>query len=263
MTNIILVENLTKSFRLTEKNRKLLSSVEKKITVLKKLSFLVRKGEIFGILGPNGAGKTTAMRIIAGLIKSDNGDVIVDGFSVRENTMEVKKRIGFLSDELKLDGYFSPSYLFDFYSALRGINKNDIRMHKEYLFNLFGIKNFSREKIAALSNGMRQKVALVLSIAHDPDIIIFDEPTNGLDIVAARTVIDFLIEMKNHGKSILLSTHILSLVENICDRVGIIIDGRLVFCDFVAKMNKEKTMEDCFFSLYDQSKIYKGMEILK
>jgi sodium transport system ATP-binding protein len=108
---------------------------------------------------------------------------------------------------------------------------------------------------------MRQKAAFVLSVAHDPDIIIFDEPTNGLDIVAARTVVDFLLEMKRQGKSILLSTHIFSLVEKICDRVGIIIDGRLVFCDSIPQIIQKTTLEDCFFSLYDQPQVHKDLEL--
>jgi len=261
MQEILQALSLVKSFRLKSKQRSLVFKTHRLKKALDDLSFSANAGEIYGLLGPNGAGKTTAMRIIAGLIKSDGGDAIVDGFSVRENTMEVKRRIGFLSDELRLDGFFSPSYLFDFFSALRGVSKNDAKIRKERLFTLFGIDRFSREKVASLSNGMRQKVAFVLSIAHDPDIIIFDEPTNGLDIVAARTVVDFLLEMKRQGKSILLSTHIFSLVEKICDRVGIIIDGRLVFCDSIPRIIQKTTLEGCFFSLYDQPQVHSDLEL--
>jgi sodium transport system ATP-binding protein len=261
MQEILQALSLVKNYRLKSKRSVSEGNKSQRIKkALDGLSFSVNSGEIYGLLGPNGAGKTTAMRIIAGLIKSDSGDVIVDGFSVRENAMDVKRRIGFLSDELRLDGFFSPSYLFDFFSALRGVSKNDAKIRKERVFTLFGIECFSREKVSALSNGMRQKVAFVFSVAHDPDIIIFDEPTNGLDIVAARTVVDVLLEMKKQGKSILLSTHIFSLVEKICDRVGIIIDGRLVFCDSIPQIIQKTTLEDCFFSLYDRLQVHSDLD---
>ena len=116
----------------------------------------------------------------------------------------------------------------------------------------FGIEDFKEVKIGDLSTGMKQKVSLVISIVHDPEIIIFDEPTNGLDVITAKSVTDFLIELKKEGKTIILSTHIFSLVEKLCDRVGIIFDGRMIKDDSLTNLTKEKSLEDVFFELYDE-----------
>ena len=123
---------------------------------------------------------------------------------------------------------------------------------KNYLFKKFGIEDFKEVKIGDLSTGMKQKVSLVISIVHDPEIIIFDEPTNGLDVITAKSVTDFLIELKKEGKTIILSTHIFSLVEKLCDRVGIIFDGRMIKDDSLTNLIKEKSLEDVFFELYDE-----------
>ena len=111
------------------------------------------------------------------------------------------------------------------------VDENISKVRKEELFNKFGINDYKEIKIADLSTGMKQKVSLVISLVHDPDIIIFDEPTNGLDVITAKTVTDFLVELKKVGKTVILSTHIFSLVEKLCDRVGIIINGKMILCD--------------------------------
>ena len=119
------------------------------------------------------------------------------------------------------------------------------------MFKKFGIDEFMEVKVADLSTGMKQKVSLVISLVHNPNIIIFDEPTNGLDIITAKTVTDFLIDLKKEGKTVILSTHIFSLVEKLCDRVGIIINGKMALEDTVENMTKEKSLEDVFFELYE------------
>ena len=139
--------------------------------------------------------------------------------------------------------------------------KNSTNKRKRQLFDYFGINHFAQERIATLSNGMKQKVSLALSIAHNPMVIIFDEPTNGLDIITSRLVVDFLLEMKRQGKTIIVSTHIFSLVEKICDCVGIIIDGQMVFTSPVSQIIKKTTLENLFFSLYDKPQIYINLEL--
>ena len=121
---------------------------------------------------------------------------------------------------------------------------------KALLFSRFGIDNFAETKISDLSTGMKQKVSIAISLVHDPDFIIFDEPTNGLDVLTAKTVTDFLLEQKERGKTVLLSTHIFSLVEKICDRAGIIIDGKMAKEGSVKELTAEKSLEDAFFDLY-------------
>jgi len=251
MSAILSVANLTKTFRLNRMQRKLAHITNAKIIAVDNLSFSVNEGEIFGLLGPNGAGKTTTMRIISTLINSDEGDVFVAGNSVKEYPLKVRRKIGFLSGDLKLDEFFTPAYLFDFFSALREVPKAQALEQREKLFDRFGINEYAHKKLAALSSGMKQKVAFIISIAHDPPIIIFDEPTNGMDLLAARTVTEFLLELKQQGKTIILSTHIFSLAEKICDRVGFIINGKLVSSGPLKQIAGNGNLEDAFFSIYD------------
>lgn len=250
MEEILVVKDLKKTFKISARQQKLEKTKEKIKVAVKDLSFQAYKGEIFGLLGPNGAGKTTTLRMIATLISPDEGDVLVDGSSVCREPDAVRNKIGFLTSELKLEEFFTPNYLFDFFAELHGMEKEETEQRKAQLFEKFGIGKFAEVKVADMSTGMKQKVSLVISIVHDPDIIIFDEPTNGLDVLTAKVVTDFLVELKNQGKTIIVSTHIFSLVEKICDRVGIIIDGTMVLCDELSAVTKEKCLEDVFFDIY-------------
>ena len=128
------------------------------------------------------------------------------------------------------------------------------RDRKQKMFERFGIDKFAEVKVANLSTGMKQKLSLVISLVHDPEVIIFDEPTNGLDVLTARTVTDYLQELRAEGKTIILSTHIFSLVERLCDRVGVIIDGRLVACGALDEVCDGMSIEDRFFNMYKEVK---------
>lgn len=254
METILVAEGLKKTFSLSRKQQKLEKTNSKTKVAVDSLSFSAYKGEIFGLLGPNGAGKTTTLRMIASLIRPDQGDVLVDGFSVVKDPQKVRERIGFLTSELKLEDFFTPNYLFDFFSELYGITPTTHNERKQKLFSRFGIEKFAEVKVANLSTGMKQKVSLTISLVHDPDIIIFDEPTNGLDVLTAKTVTDYLLELRNMGKSIILSTHIFSLVEKVCDRVGVVIDGRMAACDTLERIRNGKSLEDRFFDIYSEMK---------
>ncbi len=254
MKEILKVSEISKTFRLSSKQQKIEKTDRKTKTAVEKLSFSAYEGEIFGLLGPNGAGKTTTLRMLATLIRPDEGDAVIDGVSVMKQPEEVRKKIGFLTSELKLEDFFTPDFLFDFFSDLHKV-PDEIRLkRKDELFEKFGIDKFAQVKVANLSTGMKQKVSLVVSLVHDPDIIIFDEPTNGLDVITAKVVTDFLLELKSRGKTVIVSTHIFSLIEKICDRVGIIIDGKMAVCDDLKKITEEKSLEDVFFDLYFERK---------
>lgn len=254
MEVILDVKNLTKTFTLSRKQQAIEKTKLKQRIAVNDLSFKAYKGEIYGLLGPNGAGKTTTLRIISTLIKADSGDALIDGVSVKNDPDEVRAKIGFLTSELKLDDFFTPNYLFDYFSNLQGIAPDVREKRKKEMFAKFGIDEFREVKVSDLSTGMKQKVSLVISVVHDPDIIIFDEPTNGLDVITAKTVIDFLIDLRSQGKTIILSTHIFSLVERICDRVGIIIDGRMVLESSMEEFKEPNALEERFFELYDNVK---------
>lgn len=252
MEEILKVDNLTKTFRLSKKQQKLERTSTKVKVAVDNLSFSAYKGEIFGLLGPNGAGKTTTLRMLATLIKPDSGDALINGKSIITQEEDVRRNIGFLTSELKLEDFFTPNYLFNFFGELYGMDKATIKQRRDQLFSRFGIDRFAEVKFSNLSTGMKQKVSLVVSIVHDPEFVIFDEPTNGLDVLTAKVVTDFLSELKNDGKTIILSTHIFSLVEKLCDRVGIIINGKLAKIDTIENLTKEASLEDTFFEIYRQ-----------
>ncbi len=250
--NTLEVMNLKKTFKLSRKQRRIEKTDEKVKVACDGLSFTAYPGEIFGLLGPNGAGKTTCLRSISTLIKPDEGDITVGGSSVKEDAFDVLGKIGFLTSELKLEDHFTPNYLFTYFSKLHGIDDEElIETRKNDLFKRFGIDKFMEVKVGELSTGMKQKTSIAISLVHDPEFVIFDEPTNGLDVLTARNVTDYLIELKNQGKTVIISTHILSVVEKLCDRVGIIIKGKMKVCDTVANILKDtdKDLEDIFFDL--------------
>lgn len=253
MKELLQVQNLCKSFTLSAKQQKLEKTREKVRVAVDDLSFSAYKGEIFGLLGPNGAGKTTTLRMLATLIKPDSGDALLDGRSVVKEPAQVRAEIGFLTSDLKLEDFFTPNYLFDFFSDLHHVEPKLREERKKRMFARFGIDRFAEVKVANLSTGMKQKVSLVISLVHDPDIIIFDEPTNGLDVLTAKVVTDFLLELKAQGKTIILSTHIFSLIDKICDRVAIIINGRLIVCDTLDAVKNGLDLEERFFQIYSET----------
>ena len=253
MKEILQVQGLTKTFRLSAKQQKLERTKEKVRVAVDNLSFSAYEGEIFGLLGPNGAGKTTTLRLLATLIRPDSGDAVVDGVSVVRQPDQVRSRIGFLTSELKLEDCFTPNYLFDFFAGLHKVDPVVRDRRRKILFERFGIDRFAEVKVANLSTGMKQKVSLVVSIVHDPDIIIFDEPTNGLDVLTAKVVTDFLQELRGEGKTIIVSTHIFSLIEKLCDRVGVIVNGRMTVCDTLERVCGGKNLEDRFFEIYKET----------
>ena len=258
MEPILIAQNLRKTFKLSSKQQKLEKTRQKVKVAVDGLSFAANKGEIFGLLGPNGAGKTTTLRMLATLIRPDEGDATLDGVSVVKNPDAVRSRVGFLTGELKLEDFFTPNYLFDFFADLHGVDSATAAARKAELFGKFGIDEFAEVKVGNLSTGMKQKVSLVISVVHDPDVIIFDEPTNGLDVLTAKVVTDFLLELRERGKTVILSTHIFSLVEKLCDRVGIVIGGRMVACDTLTAVCDGMSLEDRFFELY---KAHAGEEV--
>lgn len=253
--NTLRVEHLYKVFKLSSKQKKYQRISSDYITAVNDVSFEVKPGIIYGLLGPNGAGKTTTLRIIASLIKPKSGKILFNDKDIEDNIAEYRAKIGFLTSELKLDDFFTPSETFEYMGQLYGMSKEEINDKKEQLFASFGVNKFRNIKIRELSTGMKQKVSLAVSLCHSPEIIIFDEPTNGLDVLAAKEVEDFLLKMKKEGHIILISTHIFSLVEKLCDEVGIIIKGKMILNTSMEEVHKKGNMEDVFFSLVNKEEM--------
>lgn len=254
MNEVLTVKNLVKTFRLSKKQQQIEGTKTKKKIAVNDLSFSLHEGEMFGLLGTNGAGKTTTLRMISTLIKPDSGTIILEGIDAIKEPAKVRSRIGFLTSELKLEDFFTPNYMFDYFSGLHGVATKVSEERKKVLFERLGIDKFAEVKIGDLSTGMKQKISIAVSLVHDPDIIIFDEPTNGLDIVTAKVVTDFLISLKEEGKTIVISSHIFSLIEKTCDRVGIVVDGKMVFMDNLNTVLQTSSLEDKFFDVYREVK---------
>ena len=251
MEDILTVDNLVKVFPLSKKQQKIEKSGSSSKIAVNNLCFSLVRGETFGLLGNNGAGKTTTLRMLATLIKPNSGSIIIDGVDAIKNPAQIRRKIGFLTSELKLEEFFTPNYMFDYFSKLHGVDPEVAKARKETLFSSMGIDSFAEVKIADLSTGMKQKVSLAVSIVHDPDIIIFDEPTNGLDIITAKVVTDFLHTLKDSGKTVIISSHIFSLIEKTCDRVGILVDGKMAFVGQMQEILETTTLEDKFFQVYE------------
>lgn len=247
------IKSLTKIYKISKKQMKEQKTKKNMIKAVENVSITANKGEIYGLLGPNGAGKTTALRCIATLLKPTDGEITVCGYDTVKESEKVRKSIGFLTNEIKLDPQFSPQYMFHFFGRLHNIDDKVIEERREELFSYFGINDFKDKKISELSTGMKQKAAIAVSLVHDPDVIIFDEPTTGLDIITARSVTDYLKKLRENGKIIIISTHIMTEAEKLCDKIGIIINGQKVAdgtLDDIVKENQSKDLEDAFFELY-------------
>ena len=247
--NTLEVKNISKTFTLNEKERKERGIKDTKKVAVASVSFEAHEGEIVGLIGPNGAGKTTTMRIISSLIKPDNGDVLFNGQSIFKD-MEIKRKIAFMTSDLKLDPKSSANEMFDFFTDLYSIPKETAKKRKVELFEKLEISTFANTKIAKLSQGMSQKVKIAIAILHDPQFIIFDEPTNGLDVVASRIVREYLLEMKAAGKCIILSTHLFDLAEKVCDKVVMIHNGKVIADDKLSTLTANKNLEDAFYDIY-------------
>lgn len=233
-------------------------SYTKEKETIKGVSFEVRKGEIFGLLGPNGAGKTTLMQMIATLMKPSSGHIVIDGMDANKDLLEIHKKIGFLTNEIKLDPLSTPNRLFDFFAELYEIPKSELETRKQESFERFGIGPFADKKFNELSTGMKQKISIAISLIHNPPIIIFDEPTNGLDILTSKQVTDYLKDLKAQGHAIILSTHIFSVAEDLCDEIAVIVDGRIAAqgsVEELIKLTEAESFEQAFFKIYVENHV--------
>jgi sodium transport system ATP-binding protein len=223
-----------------------------KIRAVDDVSFEAHAGEIFGLLGINGAGKTTTLRMLATMLKPTGGKAAVCGHSIAKEPQLVRRKIGFMSTATSLYGRLSAREMVTYFGKLNGMSRESIEKRAQELFDLFAMNEFLDRRCDKLSSGMKQKVSIVRTVLHDPQVMIFDEPTAGLDVLTSRTIVDFVKDCRTRGKCVLFSTHIMEEVEKLCDRVGVIHDGRLLACETVDAL-KARTpsarVEDAFVSL--------------
>jgi len=231
---------------------KVFGTGKKEVRALDNVSFTVQSGEIFGLLGPNGAGKTTSLRLLSTLLKPTKGRIAVAGLDTVKESQKVRKRIGFLSSDMNLAGSLSAQELFRFFGALNHIEESEVVNRTNRLIDQLKMEDFFQRKVETYSTGMKQKTLIGIALLHDPDIIIFDEPTNGLDIITGRVVLDILKSLKQRGKTLIISTHIMSIAEKLCDRVGIIHKGEIRVIGTLQEIytqTGQPDLEEAFFSV--------------
>lgn len=227
------------------------------VQALTGLTFRVMPGEIYGLLGPNGAGKTTTIKIITGLVDATSGSVKVDGFDPTKNPIEVKSRIGYVAEKPILYDSLSPRDFLEFVASIRKIEETTASRIVTQLADAFGMEKYFDAPIATLSMGMKQKVALIASLVHQPPVLLLDEPLSGLDAKSSRIVKDLLLLHTQKGGAVLFSTHIMEVAEHLCTRIGIIYQGKIVAEGTLDQLknksgNKNKTLEDLFLKLTNE-----------
>jgi len=254
---MIEVQDLKKRFKLTWKMKRELGKAASNgyVDAVDGISFTCQPGRIFSLLGPNGAGKTTTLRMIATMLKPTAGTVKVAGFDVTRQPLEVRRRMGFLTGTTKLYDRLTPNELTRYYAELYGMDKDRYEQRRDEIFTRLGIHEFANRRIGKLSSGMQQKVSIARTIIHDPEVVVFDEPTAGLDVISARTIIELIREFREAGKTVIFSTHIMGDVSLLSDDLAIIHKGKLRYCgsyqDFVNNM-QTKSLEDEFIRLTEE-----------
>jgi len=210
-----------------------------KVDAVKGLSFRAEDGQVTGIVGHNGAGKTTTFRCLAGLLKPDSGTILVDEWDVSTARIEVQKRIGVLPDAKGLYPRLTAREHIRYFGRLYGLDDEEIEAREHILIERLGMSGFADRRTKGFSRGQRLKVALAQALVHNPKNIIFDEPTNGLDMTSVNTVHDLILELKDLGNCIVISSHIISEIAKLCDHIVIMAEGRDVMAGTAAELKKQ------------------------
>ena len=237
---MIEARNLTKIFR--DKKRGEIHAADH-------VSFRVQPGQIYGLLGANGAGKTTTLRVLATLLAPTSGTAIVAGFDVTREPEKVRANVGFLAASTALYGRLTAREMITYFGRLNGMADPAMRARLRQLSADLDMDEFLDRRCEKLSTGMKQKTSIARTLIHDPAVMIFDEPTLGLDVMTARAIVRFVRDCRTRGKTVIYSTHVMSEVEKLCDVIGIIHDGKLLAEGTLADLRArhgEQDMEEIF-----------------
>ena len=238
---LVEVENLCRSFGETK--------------ALEGITFSVEEGEIFGLVGPDGAGKTTCLRILGTILQPTSGTASIVGFDVVEQPAKVRAHIGFLSTATALYGRLTAQETVEYFGRLHGLDETVLRQRLESIFSTLGMNEFRKRRCDQLSSGMKQKVSIARTLVHDPPVMIFDEPTHGLDVLTARTVVGFIHDCRARGKTVIFSTHVMREAEKLCDSIAIIHKGRIMAEGTLAALREQtgaQDLDDVFVKLVEQ-----------
>ncbi len=220
------------------------------------ISFDAMPGQIFGLLGPNGAGKTTALRILSTVLKPSSGTVLVNGFDVAQDPDQVRHQIGFVSTNTAIYDRMTAWEMIQFFGQLYGIEADLLQLRMEHLFERFQMNDIRNTLGSKMSTGMKQKVSIVRALVHNPPVLIFDEATSGLDIVVAREVLKTIEQVRDHGKCVIFSSHIMTEVRRLCDQVAIMNRGQIIdqgSTEELAQRHGEDDLEELFYRLISET----------
>ena len=223
-----------------------------KVEALCGLDLDCRHGEIYGMLGPNGAGKTTTLRVLATLLAPSSGTARVDGVDVAADPLEVRRRIGFLSGTTGLYPRLTPRETLAYFGRLHGVESRELSRRIEAMLERFDMREYADARCESLSTGQKQKVSIARAVLHDPPVLILDEPTTGLDVLASSAMIEFIESRRTAGTCVLFSTHVLSEAERLCDRIGVIFRGRLLAAGTLPELSEltgKRWLADIFLEL--------------
>lgn len=253
---MIEVQHLSKTYTLSRKQKKEMGAAHTGDTIdaVQDVSFTCQPGRIFCLLGPNGAGKTTTLRIIATMLKPSAGSVHVNGHDVTTDARAVCRDLGFLTGSTGLYDRLTANELVKYHADLHGVSGADFQRRRDDLFDLLDMHDFADRRIGKFSTGMRQKVSIARTMIHDPEVVVLDEATAGLDVIAARSIIQLVRRCKEDGKTVIFSTHHMDEVNLLADDLGILHNGRLLHAgpyDAFTDAMEAPTLEDEFIRLVD------------
>lgn len=218
---------------------------KKTIEAVKDVSFTVKKGEVVGLLGENGAGKTTLLRMISSILEPSSGKIVIDGIDVEKDPIKLKRRIGVLfGSETGLYERLTARENLMYFAKLYNMSLHETKEKIEYLAVRFGMKDYLDRKVGGFSKGMRQKVTIARTLIHDPDIILLDEPTTGLDITSANMFRELIYQLRKEGKTIIFSSHIMEEVKQLCQSIVMIHKGQLVYNGSMEELFKQEESDD-------------------
>ncbi len=240
---MIHVQHLTKTYE---------DPTQDPFVAVDRITFTVRGGEIFGLLGANGAGKTTVLRILSTVLSPTSGIAIVDGYDVVRDAAEVRRRIGFVSNNTAIYDRMTAWEMVEYFGRLHRMPKDELRNRLETLFSQLRMNEFRNVPGSKMSTGMKQKVSIARAMVHDPPVLIFDEATLGLDVLVARNLLSVIRTLRDSGKCLIFSTHIMSEVERLCDRIAIMHCGRILDTGSLEELrdrHNEHDFEELFFKL--------------
>ncbi len=252
---MIHVRQLTKSYKDIQSGQ---------FTALDGISFDAMPGQIYGLLGPNGAGKTTALRILSTVLKPTDGTAIVNGFNVMEQPDQVRRQIGFVSTNTAIYDRMTAWELVQYFGQLYGMPLDKLHVQMEAIFERFQMNEIRDVLCSKMSTGMKQKVSIVRAMIHNPPVLIFDEATSGLDILVAREVLRTVEQLRDHGKCIIFSSHIMSEVQRLCDRVAIMNRGKILAegtIEELAEKYDEDDVEELFYQMISVSEMKHESEL--